>query len=369
MRWLLALIAVLTSASAALAAAENGPSRSGPLDETPVLEFARQLAAGRKLETRITGGGGDAYEFTTTADGAIWVTSGMARGVLYAVYDVLGGKSSGRESLAFSVRGINPCESLSRHSPEMVARLIDRMGRWKMNRIIIHSEYGLDGHKDLILHECGKRGIELVYYLYDNLCFGNAVPRAYWAVDKQGEVRAPYDHLECYDRLCASKPEGFVAYRKGVDGYLEQHPNFRQVMFATADGGDYCRCPECREKGPGAQCLPFFNIFFDEAAGRCRELFVYTERYQLPNDLSRIRKGEYQSIRGPIACDWKIEGAKLALRVAVPPNTTATICVPTSEAAKIIESGKPVSAVRTTADGAVFEVGLGIYEYIFPYGK
>ncbi len=77
--------------------------------------------------------------------------------------------------------------------------------------------------------------------------------------------------------------------------------------------------------------------------------------------------GEYQSIRGPIACDWKVEGARLALRVAVPPNTTATICVPTTDASKITESGQSASSVRTTPDCAVFEVGSGSYYFNSPF--
>jgi len=290
MKKLIILIGLFACAAVSPATAEPPPPRPVTAADSSILDFARQLAAGKKLEVRVTGEGGDAYEFNTTTNGNIRVVAGTARGVLYAVYDVLGGKTQGKESPAFSVRGINPCESLSRHTPEMLTRLIDRMGRWKMNRIIIHSEYGFKEHKELILRECDKRGIELVYYLYDNLCFGNAVPRAYWAVNGQGKVRAPYDHLECYDRLCASQAEGFGFYQKGVNGYLDQHPDFRHVMFCTADGGDYCQCPGCSSKDPWAQVLPFFNIFFDAAADHPRELLVYRDRYKLPDDLSRIRK-------------------------------------------------------------------------------
>jgi hypothetical protein len=286
----LSLLVLIAVGVALTSPAEPQPSTRVALDETAILKFARQLAKDRTVEANITGQGQDNYTFDTDSDGKINVTAGTARGVLYAVYDVLDGKTSGKESPAFSVRGINPCESFARHTPEMVARLIDRMGRWKMNRIIIHSEYGFERHKELILRECGKRGIDLVYYLYDNVCFGNAVPRTYWAVNHKGKVRAPYDHLEAYDRVCASKTEGFGPYRKGVDSYLAKHTDFRQVMFATADGGDYCQCPECSLKGPWEQVLPFFNMFFDEASDRNRELLVYHERYEVPKDVSRIGK-------------------------------------------------------------------------------
>ena len=77
-------------------------------------------------------------------------------------------------------------------------------------------------------------------------------------------------------------------------------------------------------------------------------------------------KGEYQSIRGRIVADWKIEGDQLTLRVTIPPNTTATVCVPTTDATQITESGKPASGGRSTAGGAMFEVGSGSYEFMAP---
>jgi alpha-L-rhamnosidase len=80
-------------------------------------------------------------------------------------------------------------------------------------------------------------------------------------------------------------------------------------------------------------------------------------------------RGEYQSIRGPIACDWKLEGSRLALRVSVPANTSATICVPTSDSSKITESGKAAPVARTTSDCAIFEVWSGDYEFISPLNK
>ena len=53
----------------------------------------------------------------------------------------------------------------------------------------------------------------------------------------------------------------------------------------------------------------------------------------------------------------------------MPPNTTASICVPTSDATKITESGKPASAARATTDYALYEVRSGSYEFISPFGQ
>ncbi len=85
-------------------------------------------------------------------------------------------------------------------------------------------------------------------------------------------------------------------------------------------------------------------------------------------------KAGYHSIRGRIACDWKTEGGKLTLRVAVPPNTTATVYVPATRADAVTESGRPagkadgVKFLRTEKDAAVYEIGSGNYVFgsVFP---
>jgi alpha-L-rhamnosidase len=79
-------------------------------------------------------------------------------------------------------------------------------------------------------------------------------------------------------------------------------------------------------------------------------------------------RAEYQSIRGRIACDWKLDGTTLRLSVVVPPNTTATVRVPTANAARVTESGKPVPATATEPGAARFEIGSGRYEFAAPFG-
>ena len=79
-------------------------------------------------------------------------------------------------------------------------------------------------------------------------------------------------------------------------------------------------------------------------------------------------RGEYESIRGRIACDWNLERGQLTLRAVVPPNTTASIRVPTTAAGRISESGKLALASRSGPDHAVFEVGSGTYNFRSPLG-
>ena len=77
----------------------------------------------------------------------------------------------------------------------------------------------------------------------------------------------------------------------------------------------------------------------------------------------------YDSIRGRIESDWKLDGAALALEVCVPPNTRATLFVPTSEAASVTEGGAPAASargvkfLRAESDAAVFELESGRYRF------
>lgn len=77
----------------------------------------------------------------------------------------------------------------------------------------------------------------------------------------------------------------------------------------------------------------------------------------------------YDSMRGPIATSWKLEGKRLAFKVVVPANTTATVCVPARDMAGITESGQPVAKaadvkfLRQEKGKAVFEVGSGTYNF------
>jgi alpha-L-rhamnosidase len=77
----------------------------------------------------------------------------------------------------------------------------------------------------------------------------------------------------------------------------------------------------------------------------------------------------YESIHGPIATSWKREGERLALEVAIPANTTATIFVPAIDVARITESGKPVGKsegltfLKQEKGKALFEAGSGTYHF------
>ncbi|HEY4416700.1 MAG TPA: family 78 glycoside hydrolase catalytic domain [Verrucomicrobiae bacterium] len=85
-------------------------------------------------------------------------------------------------------------------------------------------------------------------------------------------------------------------------------------------------------------------------------------------------KTSYNSIRGPIATAWTNTGSVFNLQVTIPPNTTAQIFVPTTNAAAITESGLPaasspgVTYVGISNNCVVYSVGSGNYFWSSPYG-
>ncbi|MHB1033198.1 MAG: family 78 glycoside hydrolase catalytic domain [Pirellulales bacterium] len=80
-------------------------------------------------------------------------------------------------------------------------------------------------------------------------------------------------------------------------------------------------------------------------------------------------KASYDSIRGRIATDWKVENGTFRLKVTIPANTTATVYIPAKDAAAVTESGRPaaeaegVKFLRAEGGEAVYEVGAGEYEF------
>ena len=72
---------------------------------------------------------------------------------------------------------------------------------------------------------------------------------------------------------------------------------------------------------------------------------------------------------GRLACHWQLAAEALTLEVTIPPNTTATIILPTTESASIFEGGQPLEDVadlrdrRAANNKIVIEVGSGDYSF------
>ena len=82
----------------------------------------------------------------------------------------------------------------------------------------------------------------------------------------------------------------------------------------------------------------------------------------------------YSSTRGLISTAWTNTGSAFNLNVVIPPNTTAQVWVPTTNAAAITESGVPaasspgVTYVGMSNSAAVYAVGSGNYNFSSPFG-
>ena len=83
-------------------------------------------------------------------------------------------------------------------------------------------------------------------------------------------------------------------------------------------------------------------------------------------DLTHAR-GEYDSVRGRISSSWKIEDGLFSLEVLIPPNTTATVHVPStdgvSEGGRPVEEADDVGLLRAGEGETVVCVGSGRYGF------
>jgi alpha-L-rhamnosidase len=85
-------------------------------------------------------------------------------------------------------------------------------------------------------------------------------------------------------------------------------------------------------------------------------------------------KCRYDSNYGKIVSNWTREGGKVSMKITIPPNTTATVFVPTQDADCMTESGKPASRnadlrfLRMEIHTAVYAASPGSYQFqsMFP---
>ncbi|MCH7226480.1 family 78 glycoside hydrolase catalytic domain [Haloferula sp. A504] len=83
---------------------------------------------------------------------------------------------------------------------------------------------------------------------------------------------------------------------------------------------------------------------------------------QLVGDLEWV-KCSSASLYGTIRSEWKREGTTTTFDIEVPPNTTATVFIPSEKAEDVCEA-KGLRPVRHEGGCAVFEVGAGAYRFV-----
>jgi alpha-L-rhamnosidase len=97
--------------------------------------------------------------------------------------------------------------------------------------------------------------------------------------------------------------------------------------------------------------------------------FEHMELRPVPGGGLTFAKGKYHCIRGEIRSEWTLDEGTLNYKVTVPANTTATLYLPTADAAGVRESGKPLAEAQGVLGSkaeknlAVVELGSGSYEF------
>ena len=77
----------------------------------------------------------------------------------------------------------------------------------------------------------------------------------------------------------------------------------------------------------------------------------------------------FRSPYGEVRTDWNDTPERYTLTVEVPANTTADVCLPTTDAQRISESGAPIggnrqfSDIRIEGKNTVLRIGSGIYRF------
>lgn len=258
-----------------------------------ILSFAREEAADLPVELSVTPRPGDGY-VVARENGRIAIVGNNARSCLYGVYHVKQGGAPGTFMPAFAVRGINPCESLACHTDAELRELIDSVGKWRMNTLVVHTAYGWRRHRDLIRRECLKRGIDVVFYIYTTLEFmPRRMPSSWLARGRDG--RPLTRGLECESRICTAEPEALDAFAEGAREFMRTwSADATGLLATTGDGYGHCRCPRCRDVSPVEQWQPLLRRFVEAAEevvpDKKRETLLYVQRYKLPERLDVHRR-------------------------------------------------------------------------------
>jgi hypothetical protein len=86
-------------------------------------------------------------------------------------------------------------------------------------------------------------------------------------------------------------------------------------------------------------------------------------------------KGKYDSVRGPIATEWKGDDKEFSLDITIPPNTTATVFLPAKSAEEVRENkvaatkSPGVKYLRLEYGSVVFEITSGKYHFTVNSGR
>ncbi|QIP17321.1 family 78 glycoside hydrolase catalytic domain [Spirosoma aureum] len=97
---------------------------------------------------------------------------------------------------------------------------------------------------------------------------------------------------------------------------------------------------------------------------------TFTIKPEIANEGLNYVNATYRSINGKIESSWKKAGKTVTLKITVPVNTVATVFIPTTNPASVVESAKEVKSnpaikVKEFKDGYLYvEIGSGTYQFM-----
>ncbi len=97
-------------------------------------------------------------------------------------------------------------------------------------------------------------------------------------------------------------------------------------------------------------------------------------RPQIVGDLKWVRC-RYNSVRGPIVSDWRLDDGSLRLDVAIPPSAVGTVYLPASGVDAVTESGKPldrapgVRLIGQEGNSLILKIESGRYAFASTMSK
>lgn len=109
----------------------------------------------------------------------------------------------------------------------------------------------------------------------------------------------------------------------------------------------------------------------DEAVPGFKNVII---RPNVIGDLTWV-KGQYETVRGPVVTHWTRENDMVVLECTIPANCTATVYVPTADAAEVTEGGIPaaraahVKHLRDENGAAVYAISSGTYRFAAPHTR
>jgi hypothetical protein len=107
------------------------------------------------------------------------------------------------------------------------------------------------------------------------------------------------------------------------------------------------------------------GIQYDPEAVAFKQIII---RPQIVGDIKWV-KGKYDSVRGRIEVDWRLDGDKVILALGIPANTSATVHVPTTQPTTVLEGGKPadqsqgVTFICACRNAATYRIESGRYTF------